>query len=252
MSTRAFLISALIVILIGGATGYYLFGTQRSAPKPDQTMVAQTPAVETPAPPPAAPPPTPPAKEGTDYTAPGAPKVDIVEEKNPTMTTSAQPSKHKAKDDFLDNSGHDTEASQEGAPPPDTQTPTDQAAADQPRPDNPDATSAQAPTTELDDADFEKIDNHDASGNTSQPADSGKPQFRVQAAALTMQANAQALASALRRRGYKTSIRVEQDQNGKPVYKVQAGAYHSRAAADKAALALLKSGYPAYVSPINP
>jgi hypothetical protein len=252
MSTRIFVIVAFLVVLLGGATGYFLVGP-RSAPRPDQVQVAQAPAPEADVPE-AAPrqPARAPVRRGTDYTAPGAPKVDIVEERTPAMNAPAQTPGRKPKADFLKENGQDAEASQEGAARPDTPPPDAHDDDQPPTSDNTTESGDTGAAPASDDSDFEKIEGRDAPpATTSLSGDSGKPLFRVQTGSFMASANAQALADALRRRGYKTSTRTEQDSSGKTVYKVQTGAFHSREAANKAALALQRSGYPAYVSPIG-
>ena len=265
-----YLAAVVAIVAVCVPVGYLLAGrSQPTTPAPEnvipQSLPSDTPA---PQPKPARVAITPRATNG-DYTAPGAPHVEITEERTPSLidTSNQQP-----KADKTPASTPDAEASQEAAPTPkdtDITTPTDTS----PDPDSttvPDG-SPNAPVTppappadsnspvpppatpaQPSDPDVEQIGTGHTDPEASQQGDTtAKSQFRVQTGSFATADNAKTLADALHRRGYATSTHSERDGD-KTVYKVQIGAYRNRAAADKAAQDLQSSGYPAYVSPIAP
>lgn len=251
-----YLAGSVAVVAVAFCIGYFVIGGSRPQPTPPENVVPPNVAA------PAAPAPAKPAiiaraprTQNGEYTAPGAPRIRIVEERNPSLldTSKMQP-KPAAK-------SSDSEASQEAAPTPKTVStvisPTDAGS---------DSTDNTAPNTDTappdggtpsptvtgtnPDPDTEKVSGTGA-GEVGQDGVSSKTQFRVQAGSFVASENAKALADALRRRGYVTSTRAERDGD-RTVYKVQVGAYRTKSAADKAAQDLQSSGYPASVSPTSP
>ncbi len=263
--------TGLIVAVVAAAfgIGYFVLGGPRPAPAPTDTLSVPA-TVSAPAAAPrvsAAPDPhILPRAKNSDYTAPNAPRIRIVEEKPSSMTLTRRPAVPDASADASSSaSSADSEASQAAAPN-ETSSSTDTGSgsaagtssatgSDTPGSGNAPLIpppAAPANTAGTQDQDFEQISGHgNAEAGQDGAAGGGKAQFRVQTGSFAAQQNARVLADALRSRGYTTSTRAEQE-GGKTVYKVQIGAYRSRAAADKAAQDLQKSGYPAYSSPISP
>ncbi len=255
-----YLARSVAIVAVAFGVGYYVIGGARPQPTPPENVVPANVA------PPTAPAPAKPVIIGRaprtqngEYTAPGAPRISIVEERSPSLldTSKLQP-KPAVKP-------ADSEASQEAAPTPkpvaaDT-TPADTASdgtdTPAPSPDAPTATPPDDGTTPAPDAkasadpDTEKVAGASGDSEAGQDGVSGKAQFRVQAGTFVAPENAKALADALRRRGYATSTRPQRDGD-KTVYQVQVGAYRTKSAADKAAQDLQSSGYPASVSPTGP
>ena len=225
----------ILVVAVSGVVGYFLAGNgQRPATPAVQTAQTTTDAGLTADPkridPNAI------IAHGGDYTAPGAPKIEIHEVKPPRLTDAVHPPKPKTPP-------ADSEASQEAAPPPpppDTPSPTAEANADQPTPGD---TSA---PTDNSDPDYESVGSKPdtASSDENSQSGSGGP-YRVQVGSFAYARNAKALADALRARGYTTTTVV--DKNGdKTVYHVQAGAFRSEKAASRAADSLKRDGFPAF------
>ncbi len=261
------LIAAVVAAAFG--IGYFVLGGPRSAPAPTDALLAPTTAPAPVAAPRTASAPDPhilPRTKNSDYTAPNAPRIRIVEERTPSLTLTRRPAVLQPAADASSTSSGNSEASQAAASP---NASSDTAAGSGSAGSGSSGTSgdtsgsgaaplippAAAPVSAAPgaaDQDFEQIGGH---GNAEAGQDGanggGKAQFRVQTGSFAAQQNARVLADALRSRGYTTSTRPEQE-DGKTVYKVQVGAYRSRAAADKAAQDLQKSGYPAYSSPIGP
>ena len=256
MSTRTIIVLALVAVFGGAAVGYFLLASPHAAPRLDQVQVAQSPGGDSSATPQTTVPERDPSpkKHGTDYTAPGAPHIDITEEKTPSLTDGSRTAKASVPDEFKKPDGSDSEASQQDVPTPPVDTASGTGSTNGSTSDNPKQPGDQSPNPA--DQDYEKIGGRDAQSNSPQPGNDGdlskgKPLFRVQTGSFIAERNAQGLADALKRRGYTASSRSEQIDD-KTVYKVQTGAYHTREAANRAALALQRSGYPAYVSPITP
>ncbi len=255
--------AAVAVIAVAFCAGYYVIGGGRpTKPSVPEQIVAQTPTGN-PAPAPAKPVmiAMKPRSKNSDYTAPNAPRIQIVEERAPSLTNT---SKLQPK---IAPTTTDTEATQTGAPPtPKTaavQTPADNSTdttsnsgsgtdttASSPTPSPGDNTNPAPPA----DPDVEQVGGNgngspDSEAGQDGSTGSGKAQYRVQTGSFVTADNARALADALHRRGYATSTHAERD-GGKTVYRVQIGAYRNKAAADKAAQDLQSNGYPAYVSPL--
>lgn len=247
-TTLRFVAVGVAVIALAFCIGFFIIGGSRTPPATPAAIFAPTPlpgAGAAPAPKRLAS--TGPRLKNGDYTAPGAPRIHIVEERTPSLTNTSQLQPKPA----LPATPVDPEASQEAAPKPKTAaavtpdtTPkpnsVDTGQSD-PAPDNSDATPAAGTDT-----------TPNASGGHSDSEtgqDGTQPQFRVQTGSFEAAKNAHALADALRDRGYVTSTRTERDGD-KTVYKVQIGLYRTRAAADKAAQDLQSNGYPAFVSPM--
>lgn len=174
---------------------------------------------------------------GGDYTAPGAPKIDIREVKPHLTDTSHTPKPTVATPD--------PEASQEAPPPP----PPDVT----PPPDDSNSSLASPVTGETsspgsNDPDYESVgSNADAPPtNDDQPSLSGSGgPYRVQVGPFAFTQSAKALADALRNRGYSTTTIVDKSGD-KTKYYVQTGAFRSQKSATKATQDLLKQGYPAF------
>jgi cell division protein FtsN len=263
--TIQYIAGAIIVIGIAFCTGYFVIGGSRQLPTAPENTVAQD---TLPKPEPSsvttAPPAVTPRAKNSDYVAPGAPHIKIIEEKAPSLLDM---SKNQPKSNADKPNIADSESSQEATPPPaivptdggtapddsttagsDANTPQVQTQTNAPDDSAPAAPNSPPPPPS--DPDEEQV-NGRADMQSGQTLSGGKAQFRVQTGSFDAAENAQALADALRRRGYSTSMRSERDGD-KTVYKVQIGAYRSRAAADKAAQELQSSGYPAYVSSASP
>lgn len=257
--------TGLIVAVVAAAfgIGYFVLGGPRTAPAPTDTLsvpAAAPPAVAAPRITSAPDPHIQPRAKNSDYTAPNAPRIRIVEEKSSSLTR--RPAVPQAPADTPTSvSSTDSEASQAAAPTnasPSTDTSsgsttgTSSASGTDASGSAPLIPPSATTASGTPDQDFEQVGGHgSAEAGQDGAASGGKAQFRVQTGSFAAQQNARILADALRSRGYTTSTHAEQE-DGKTVYKVQIGAYRSRAAADKAAQDLQKSGYPAYSSPIGP
>jgi len=253
-----FAAAAVAAIVVGISVGYLIGGAHSS--RNSGVQMAQQPAPLLSAPASTLPHAKGAARPNGDYTAPGAPRIQIREEKHPHVALGpATPASHLVDSDV---SKPDSEASQQG----DTAKPTDTAPAANPNADpnalaapnanadNGDNSNAAPPpdngTTSPNGTDFEHVATHpDAEG--SQAGTDDRARFRVQAGAFPEEKNARVLAAALRDRGFSASARADRDGD-KTVYRVQIGAYRTRTDANKAALDLQRNGYPAYVAPINP
>jgi len=260
--------TGLTVAVVAAAfgIGYFFMGGAR--PTPVATDALPTPVLTSAAAPRVSAAPDPhilPRTKNSDYTAPNAPRIRIVEERTPSLTLTRRPAVVQPPADTSSARSGDSAASQAAASP-DAASGTDTnagsagadagtssgTAASGTAPLIPPAAAPAAPASGTQDQDFEQIGGHGTPEAGQDGAVSGgKAQFRVQTGSFAAQQNARVLAEALRSRGYATSTRAEQE-DGKTVYKVQIGAYRNRAAADKAAQDLQKSGYPAYSSPISP
>ncbi len=260
------LIAAVVAAAFG--IGYFVLGGSRPAPAPTDIVSAPAAAPATVAAPRVTSAPDPhilPRTKNSDYTAPNAPRIRIVEERSSSLTLTRRPAQPQAPADTVPGTATDSEASQAAA----ATTPSSQAdtasgstggtgtsttsdTSSSTAPLIPPAAPGAGSASGSPDQDFEQVGGHgSAEAGQDGAAGGGKAQFRVQTGSFAAQQNARVLADALRSRGYTTSTRAEQE-GGKTVYKVQIGAYRSRAAADKAAQDLQKSGYPAYSSPISP
>lgn len=263
--------TGLIVAVVAAAfgIGYFVLGGPRPAPAPTDTLPVPAAAPASVAAPRVSSAPDPhilPRTKNSDYTAPNAPRIHIVEENSSSLTLTRRPAMPQAPADSSSSaSSTDSEASQAAASS-DASSSTDtspgsaagtSSATSSDTPGSGSAplippSTAPANAAGSPDQDFEQIGGHGSAEAGQDGANSGgKAQFRVQTGSFAAQQNARVLADALRSRGYTTSTRAAQE-DGKTVYKVQIGAYRSRAAADKAAQDLQKSGYPAYSSPIGP
>jgi cell division septation protein DedD len=236
-----FAVVVVAVVGLSGVIGYFLAGNGRSTPQVNAPIqVAQTtsdaPAAS--------------AGDGSaddtlaarggDFTAPGAPKIEVREVK-PRLQDDTRPPKPAPKD-------QDSEASQEDAPPPppDITAPTDDAAiAGQPSP-----VTGQTTTPANTDPDYESVGNGAdtaATGNGDDDSQSGGGgPYRVQVGSFAYARNAKALADALHSRGYTTSTVIAKDGD-KTTYHVQAGAFQTQKAAQKASEDLQKAGFPACI-----
>lgn len=244
--------AAFGVVVVGAALGYYVLGR----PLPLTTNVASTPDVPAPAPTPAASPlpaSLTPHVKSSDYTAPGAPRIVIQEDRTPQISGTSGKARLAArpKSDTLDIPTPDVETAPASRPPsPVKPTPAVGDTPDAP-PDTP-AAPETIPPAAPSDSDFEKLDGRpDPEAGQEGGSGTERALFRVQSASFGQMKNARRLADALRERGFSPSTRTEREGD-KTVYKVQIGAYRTRAAANKAALELQNNGYPAYVSPIAP
>lgn len=259
-NTVKYVAGAVAVVGVAFCLGYFVIGGSRPQTPPENTEVQN--AIPPPAPASVKPVSTRIATtvrtQNGEYTAPGAPRIEINEDKTPSLTdtTKMQPKPQNAA------KPNDPEASQEASPTPRT------ASVVAPSPDTAtvpatDATPPGTDTTATDgtnatpqptpgttgDPDSEQVTGHGDS-TSAQDGSGGQAQYRVQAGSFVAADNAKALADALKKRGYLTSTRAERDGD-RTVYKVQIGAYRTRSAADKAAQDLQSSGYPASVSPIG-
>lgn len=237
-----FAVVALAVVGLSGVIGYFLAGNGRSTPQVNAPIqVAQT-TSDTPAAP------TGDgsgddtlAARGGDFTAPGAPKIEVREVKPHLLDTTRTP-KPTPKD-------QDPEASQEDAPPPppDVTAPTDDAAtAGQPSP-----VTGQTTTPANTDPDYESVGTGTDTAATASTGDDnsqsgGGGPYRVQVGSFAYARNAKALADALHSRGYTTSTVIAKDGD-KTTYHVQTGAFQSQKAAQKASEDLQKAGFPAFI-----
>lgn len=255
------IIAAVVAAAFG--IGYFFMGGARPAPVATDALPTSAPAPASAAAPRVSAAPDPhilPRTKNSDYTAPNAPRIRIVEERTPSLTLTRRPAVLQPPADASSVGSGDSEASQAAASPnaasgTDTNAGsagTDAGTSSGTAPLIPPAAAPNPATSGTQDQDFEQIGGHGTPEAGQDGAmGGGKAQFRVQTGSFAAQQNARVLAEALRSRGYATSTRAEQE-DGKTVYKVQIGAYRNRAAADKAAQDLQKSGYPAYSSPISP
>jgi hypothetical protein len=240
-------IGVAVVVVIGGLlAGYYWKGSSSSPPPSTQTTV-QNPLPTQPV---VATPPAQPKRQvatATDYTAPGAPEIEIDEVKGAPIPRKTE----------MDDA--DQASTNPPAPAPDdtTQPATTD---DSPTPAQP---ADSGDTTSGTDAGTDNTDNSNSTDNVNgdnsttppgndtsaltPPAPPAGPLYRVQAGTFINEANAKILASALRKRGY-SAMAVPGTEDGKPVFKVQVGAYRNKALADQTASDLQKTGYPAFVS----
>ena len=264
-------VGAAAAAIAGGVAIGYLFGGARTLHPSVQPVQPPVSATLTPAPAlnPSA---IHPRRTNGNYTAPGAPHIDIQEESQPILRRTAPPSTPPA----------DPEATQEAPPAPPAVQPapadtgnTTPGSTDTSTPPNgtslagpantggaPGPAAPAGPTPAPADPDFEHVNTGGSTApNATDPeagqqggpnqGNSGKVQFRVQTGAYTDESDARSVADQLRGQGYATSTRSER-QGDHLVYKVQVGAYRSKNGASKAADDLQKKGFPAYVSPIGP
>ena len=190
-----------------------------------------------------------PTQVSSDYTAPNAPRIHIVEDKTPTLNDSAD-----RPTDTTDIPTPDVEASQQGDNASSTATSPDRANTVSPGPDTP-PTSATPSDPEASQTGTTGGDTEVNQTGTANPDGSPQPDtrasYRIQAGTFADAANARDLVNSLHDKGMDANIRTER-QGDKTVYKVQVGAYHSRAAADDAATDFRSKGVPVTVSPVNP
>ncbi len=274
-STVVKVLGAGAAVIAGGAALGYLFGSAR-LPHPAE-QAAQPPVSAT----------LPPAPKlnpslihphlaNGNYTAPGAPRIVIEEQRQPVLRRVAPPVP-----------AADPEASQEAAAPKpksrrtegvpsDSGTPTSPDISGAPpatetAPDTPDSAASPPPVSPPPapaDPDFERVGapkpapaasdpEAGQQGSDKPPAgraqteSGGRAQFRVQTGAYTDESNARSVADTLRAEGFSASTRSERDGDHL-VYKVQVGAYRSKNGASKAADDLQKKGYAAFISPMVP
>ena len=270
------ILGGIAILAAGFGVGFYYLGGQNKNSDNASTPGATTPpsADQTAALPSSVR--RPPADAG-EYTAPGAPTVEIEE----TPVTSATPASTPAA-----QSATDSEASQTGLPtatPDDgsvssstatgTQNATTGAAPDQNNP-NPGSTpdpNANSLTTDPNAAKpastpvgQNSVNSQNGSGNANTDNQSGTTLsanlsthssdqsgsgvlYHVQAGAFGNEKNADILASALQHKGY-AAMTVHQVSNGQDSYVVQVGAYSSGITADSVVGALQHDGFPASVS----
>lgn len=251
-------LGAATAAVIGGIAIGMIVGSARS-PRMDTPPVTQTDAPPLSTPPPAVKPPVVrPVASGGNYTAPGAPRIQIHEDPTPVLRRVEK----------TDTKPVDTEANQEVPPPPplsETPTPVTVPSPETGSDVRDPAVKTTTPPSAVKPAPDKPVPDKTVSppanpnpDRTSKPADPeatqespGKAQFRVQTGAYTDESNARSIADQLRDQGYSPSTRSER-QGDHLIYKVQIGAYRSRAGASKAAEDLQKKGFTTFVSPIGP
>jgi cell division septation protein DedD len=249
-SNGLYILGGLVVVACFGVAGYLYRGTGALPAANTGSANNVAPSADTGVPSSQAP-----AKSvvpsGGDYTAAGAPDVEIVE------TKATPPHKKIAKPVV------DSEQSQTGTPPAATTPndnenpgaadngstpaqPSDNADTSPSKPDSAPSTTTAPPPTPSGNSDSTSTPSSGASA-PPQEKPAATTVYRVQAGSFVNEENADILADSLRHRGY-TAFTQQGGDNGKPVYIVQVGAYHSHETAAQAAADLQKSGYPAYVA----
>ncbi len=264
----------MVAVIAGGAALGYLLGNTRLPHPAEQGSQPPVSATLTPAPK-LNPSLIHPHLANGNYTAPGAPRIVIEEQRQPILRRVSPPPAPAA----------DPEASQEATVPVPKTTLPPQAAPATGTPATPSTdTPATTPTPAISpgtttpavnaappspppapaDPDFEHVNGAPApadpeAGQQGGRTQNGKPQtdtreraqFRVQTGAYTDESNARSVADTLRSQGFSASTRSERDGDHL-VYKVQVGAFRSKDGASKAAGDLQKKGYPAFISPMIP
>ncbi|MDQ2799320.1 MAG: SPOR domain-containing protein [Armatimonadota bacterium] len=254
-----FAAAAVAAIVVGISVGYLIGGAHSS--RNSGVQIAQQPAPLLSAPGSTLPHAKGAARPNGDYTAPGAPRIQIREEKHPQLTRSADetvpaitPPKVTKPDSEASQQG-DTVKSNNTVPAANPNGDPNPPAAPNVNGDNGSSSNTAGPLPDNGAAspngtDFEHVSTHpDAEG--SQAGTDDRARYRVQAGAFPEEKNARVLAAALRDRGFSASTRADREGD-KTVYRVQIGAYRTRTDAGKAALDLQRNGYPAYVAPISP
>ena len=281
-----FLLLGTVTVAGGAAIGYYVIGGPHSGSQaPDAAAIQQSPV---PAAPDTSPAPTPHkiarAHLSTDYTAPGAPRIRIVEDKTPTLNDSAVGPHDAHSDtnasDATDIPTPDAEASQQADGSPVAPSKAGRSAADATSdttaPLTPPATPPSPKTTTPDPESNQTGAPGVATTPSSAPAvppavgtattdpeasqtgsagrsakTGGRAQYRVQAGSFADAGNARDYVNSLHDRGYDADLHSEH-KGDKTIYQVQVGAYRNRTSADQAATDMRRSGVPVTVSPVNP
>ncbi len=248
-----------VTVAAGAALGYYVIGGAHPNGSASDTPGVQ----EASAPPASVPAPMPTAHPlvhvhpNSDYTAPGAPRIHIVEDRTPTLASPGhRPMTTTAPDvtTATDIPTPDVEASQQGgsvaAPPatPDTpapdpeagQTGTPVAPPAPPRGQGGGLNTAPTPDPEA-----------GQTGIAPTALTSQRAQYRIQAGSFGSAQDAQDYVNTLQGKGVDASVS-PQRQGGQTVYKVQVGAYHDHDAAEQAASSFRRQGVPVTVAPITP
>ena len=256
-STLGLIVIGIVVLLGGAFAGYYYMGggangrqlaqaptvspdqTTDSAPPPTQAVVHRQIAVP------------------GQYTAPGAPNIEIVETKAPA----------KVKPTAV---ATDSEASQTGVANPPIGLPSDTTGSVYDGNNNTSNAVAAANGVETGDQTTNPSNPSDDSSQPGMPdtgtgstpssaapagADTpptpaaafGASLFRVQAGAFQSQKNADILQDALRAKGYAATT-LPRLSNGNSMFVVQVGAYSDRVTADETVASLQHDGFPATVS----
>lgn len=273
-TTLSFVGLSAVVIAAGVAIGYYGFGGMHtSQPVSDAPAIQESAApVSAPSPAPTAPVTIRPERSSSNYTAPGAPRIHILEDKNAPLDSSPSPHAVHHRNDNADTTDiptPDVEASQEGTDTsrdtpdgtipavksPDTTSSNDQSAPPDAGSGTPNSTPSPTTAPAQNSAQAGKALDSEASqtgdkGGTSK-ATQGRAQYRVQAGSFANADNAKDYVKALHSQGMDANLQTEQ-QGDKTVYKVQVGAFRNRADADQAAAGYRQKGVPVTVSPITP
>lgn len=196
--------------------------------------------------------------QNADYVAPGAPNIEIKEEKNPILTV--RDSQPNSPSDSLSPDLKSSSPIQNNTPAQDASNGANSkiigvANDSVPKTDVSPSTSASQATPSSGtavDPDFENVGNADSESNQQgTPTNSTTPSYRVQAGAFADDKNARILVDELRAKGYPSMLR--SDRAGDVTeFRVQTGIFKSHRAAEIAAAKLQRDGFPATVSPVNP
>ncbi len=281
-STIGLIFTGLIVLAGGVAAGYYFIGGRsdvgdgsgsgssvQSAPAPGSGGDSDS------APPPAAPAPVKHiASIAGQFTAPGAPTIDITETKVTALKPQAAPvpAPPKPTDTEASQAGTNSDAgntsSTSGSTTSDDST-TDSTSSSTPSSSNAatsgaGATDSTSGSTDSASGNAQQSDSGAQAGDNSGTAGSAgggslgsngaapasTVLYHVVAGVVHSESNAKSLESALRQKGYTATI-LHQSGSGGDTYTVQIGAYSSQVTADEMVASLQHDGFPASVSAGN-
>jgi DedD protein len=260
-STIGLIVAGVGVLFMSAFAGYYYLGGNAKG----QTPPASAPTTQAPPAPvlPNAPIAHRPVTVVGEYTAPGAPAIDITESKAPLKTkpaASPAPTDSEASQTGLDNPAGNPAASETDAGSASGST----AAPSTTGTGSSSTNSGQTGVSTSGDAAPSDTSTTSQSGSTSSatvpPAPPAIPSgsasaspapaavlFHVQAGSFQNEKNAKTLAEALRHKGY-AAMTLPRQTDTSTSYVVQVGAYSSRATADDVVSSLQRDGFPASVS----
>ncbi len=273
-STIGLIFTGLVVLAGGIAGGYYFIGgrndTGDSSSAPTQSAAPQNPGTSGDATPPAMPAVVKHlASASGQFTAPGAPTIDITETKvsppkpQAPPTPPPPPSDTEASQAGTDSDSGDTSGVVGSAATGASGTDSTSSSTPQPTPDSTsgsvatDSTSggSAAGTSGSAGAPDTSNSQDNTSGSTISTGGSGSiiaappssTLYHVVAGVVHSESNAKSLESALRHKGYTATI-LHQTTSAGDTYTVQIGAYSSQVTADEMVASLQHDGFPASVS----
>jgi cell division protein FtsN len=247
-----------VTIAGGAALGYYVIAGSHTGHSTGTPIGVQQASAPPPTPvPDSSPRPLVHVRPNSDYTAPGAPHIHIVENQTPTLgspnptSLPTQTTQVKTSTDNIPTP--DAEASQEAATD-SLSTTTSDTSASPIASSSAASSSVQSPSAPNPNA----APSPDAEESQAAPPlppapshSSTQAQYRIQAGSFSKAQDAQTYMNTLQGKGIAASLSTER-QSGQTVYHVQVGAYHDHAAAEVAASGFRTQGVPVTVTAISP